>query len=73
MQDAIRQSTVASDRADGLAAAAAQAEAWGGEPFLRPDEDPGQALAPGQARRNALDEALAEMEADAERRRPPGR
>ncbi|HLF69306.1 MAG TPA: DEAD/DEAH box helicase family protein, partial [Gaiellaceae bacterium] len=34
-----------------------------GEPFLHPDEDPEDALAPGTARRAALDDALAEMEA----------
>jgi ribonuclease E len=44
-------------------AAADRAEAWAGEPFLRPGEDPAVALAPGQARRRALDEALAEIEA----------
>ena len=49
--------------ADGLAAAARRAEAWAGEPFLRPDEDAAEALAEGRARRRALDDALAEMEA----------
>ncbi len=44
-------------------AAAARAEAWAGEPFLRPDEDPAVALAEGQARRRALEEALVELEA----------
>ena len=46
-----------------LAAAAARAEAWAGEPFLHADEDPAVVLAPGTARRRALDEALAELEA----------
>src|SRR5690348_5287304 len=45
-------------RADAL-----RAEAWAGEPFLRTDEDPEAVLAPGSARRRALDDALAEMEA----------
>ncbi|HEY6961003.1 MAG TPA: DEAD/DEAH box helicase family protein, partial [Gaiellaceae bacterium] len=45
-------------RADAL-----RAEAWAGEPFLRPDEDPEAVLAPGTARRRALDDALAEIEA----------
>ena len=45
-------------RADAL-----RAEAWAGEPFLRPDEDPEQVLASGTARRRALDDALAEMDA----------
>jgi superfamily II DNA or RNA helicase len=45
-------------RADAL-----RAEAWAGEPFLRADEDPEAVLAPGTARRRALDDALAEMAA----------
>jgi superfamily II DNA or RNA helicase len=43
---------------------ALRAAAWAGEPFLRPDEDPVAALAPGTAFRSALDAALAEMEAE---------
>ena len=39
-------------RADAL-----RAEAWAGEPFLRTDDDPGAVLAPGTARRRALDDA----------------
>src|SRR5579884_3779414 len=46
-----------------IEAAALRAEAWAGEPFLRPDEDAAVVLAPGTAFRNALDAALAEMEA----------
>jgi ribonuclease E len=49
--------------AAGLADAAARAAAWAGEPFLHAEEDPVHALAPGTARRAALDEALGEMEA----------
>ena len=45
-------------RADAL-----RAEAWAGEPFLRTDEDPEGVLAPGTARRRALDDARAEIEA----------
>src|SRR4051794_15336762 len=45
-------------RADAL-----RAEAWAGEPFLRPDEDPEVVLAPGTARKRALDDAFAEMDA----------
>ena len=63
MQEAIEHSTVAAVEADGLAAAARRAEAWAGEPFLHVDEDPAEALAEGRARRRALDDALAEMEA----------
>src|SRR5215213_8010795 len=46
-----------------LAAAAARASVWVGEPFLRPAENSEHALAPASARRRALDEALVEMEA----------
>jgi ribonuclease E len=63
MQETIDQPTRASEEINGLAAAALRAEAWAGEPFLRPDEDPAEALAPGTARRGALDEALREIEA----------
>jgi len=49
---------VAARRADAL-----RAESWAGEPFLRPDEDPDVVLAPGTARRRALDDAVAEMDA----------
>src|SRR5438874_9242617 len=63
MQEPIEHSTVPAVEADGLAAAARRAEAWAGEPFLQTDEDPGEVLAEGRARRRALDDALAEMEA----------
>jgi superfamily II DNA or RNA helicase len=48
---------------DGIRAEALRAEAWAGEPFLRPDDDPATALLPGSAIRRALDDALAEMAA----------
>jgi len=63
MQEATQQPTIFSGAADPLVAAAFRAEAWAGEPFLRDGEDPAQALAPGTARRRALDDALAEIEA----------
>src|SRR5689334_19477426 len=63
MQEATQQSTLAPEAPDGLAASALQAEAWAGEPFLHPDEEPAVALAPETARRRALDDALAEIEA----------
>src|SRR5690242_14409467 len=63
MQEATQQSTLAPEAPDGLTASALQAEAWAGEPFLHPDEDPAVALAPETARRRALDDALAEIEA----------
>jgi ribonuclease E len=64
MQETIQQPPASSEAADGLTAAALRAEAWAGEPFLRADEDAAQVLAPGTARRRALDEALSEIEAD---------
>src|SRR5437899_4661994 len=64
MQEATEQLTLSSE-AEGLNAAALRAEAWAGEPFLRPEEDTGVVLAPGTARRRALDDAVAEMEAGA--------
>jgi ribonuclease E len=65
MQETTEQRTLAPEAPDGLAASALQAEAWAGEPFLHPDEDPAVSLAPGTARRRALDDALAEIEAGA--------
>ena len=52
-----------SEPAEGLEAAALRAQAWYGEPFLHPGEDPAAALAPRTARRGALDDAVAEMDA----------
>jgi ribonuclease E len=46
-----------------LIEAAQRAERWFGEPFLQPDDDAELALAPGTARRAALDDALVEIEA----------
>jgi len=62
MQEAT-QPTFLSEAADPLAAAAYRAEAWAGEPFLRENEDAAVVLAPGSARRRALDEAQFEIEA----------
>ena len=70
MQEATAQPTSVPEATDGLSAAALQAEAWAGEPFLRPDEDASVVLGPGTARRRALDDALAEIEAG---RRAPSR
>jgi ribonuclease E len=44
----------------------ARAEEFARESFVLPGEDPAQALAPGTARRKALDAALAELEAGRE-------
>jgi ribonuclease E len=63
MHDTLTLTSAATKDPDGIEAAALRAEAWSGEPFLRPDEDAEIVLAPGTAFRNALDAALAEMEA----------
>ena len=62
MSEAILQPTDTSDAANGLKAEALRAQDWAGEPFLHLDEDPAEVLAPGTARRAALDDALAEIE-----------
>ena len=51
------------EASDGIRASALRAEAWAGEPFLRPDDDSAASLRPGSAVRRALDDALAEMDA----------
>jgi ribonuclease E len=64
MQEAIQQPTSTSlEAADPIVAAAVRAEAWAGEPFLRDGEELAEALAEGTARRRALDDAVAEMDA----------
>src|SRR3990172_7346896 len=67
MPEATTIPTLTSDNPENLTAAAHRAEAWVGEPFLQPDEDALAALAPGTARRAALDDASAEMDAGLER------
>src|SRR3982751_3793927 len=62
MQETTEQPTLAPEAENGLIETAARAQEWAGEPFLRPDEDPAVVLAPGTARRLALDDALAELE-----------
>src|SRR5712692_7774114 len=71
MHEATQDLTYSSAATSELAAAAARAEAWAGEPFIHPGEDVEQVLAEGTARRRALDDALAEM--DAGRRTPSPR
>src|SRR5204863_332020 len=63
MQKATEHPTTEPEATDGLVAAALRAEPWAGEAFLHPDEDPTEALAPDTARRRALDDAIAEIEA----------
>ena len=60
MPEISEQRTTATE-APGLPADAELAGRWAGEPFLRPDEEPSEVLAPGTARRQALDEALTEI------------
>src|SRR6478672_5783452 len=62
MHETLTLTSEATKDPNGIEAAALRAEAWAGEPFLRPDEDAGVVLAPGTAFRNALDAALAELE-----------
>jgi ribonuclease E len=63
MHEAKLTPTLTSDESTNLVEAAQRANTWFGEPFLHGGEDPAAALAPGTARRAALDDALAEMEA----------
>src|SRR6266850_5443353 len=62
MQETTEQPTLAPEAVNGLTEAAARAQDWAGEPFLRADEDPAVVLAPGTARRLALDNAIEEMD-----------
>ena len=66
MQETTAQLLTAPEETGSLVASAERAAAWAGEPFLHPEEDPGQVLAPGTARRRALDDALAEIDAGSE-------
>src|SRR5437667_7015860 len=54
--------TLTSETKQALIEAARRAETWFGEPFLHEGEEPEVALAPGTARRAALDDALAEID-----------
>src|SRR5262249_59605083 len=62
MQEA-PQPIILTEAADPLAADAYRAEAWAGEPFLHDGENVESVLAPGTARRRALDDAVAEIAA----------
>jgi ribonuclease E len=63
MQEAIDHPTARSEETNALTALALRAEAWSGESFLHPGEEPAEVLAEGRARRRALDAALAEQDA----------
>jgi hypothetical protein len=63
VQEAVEQPTIPNEATLALVADARRAESWAGEPFLHADEVPETVLAQGTARRRALDDALAELEA----------
>jgi ribonuclease E len=63
MQEPLDQPLPVSAATSALVASAERAAGWAGEPFLHPDEDAAEVLTPGTARRRALDDALAEIEA----------
>jgi ribonuclease E len=63
MQESTVTSNLSPEPTTALVEAAARAEQWFGEPFLHPGEDAEVALAPGTARRYALDDAQAEIDA----------
>jgi superfamily II DNA or RNA helicase len=63
LAETITQSPTESEDAAAIRADALRAETWAGEPFLREGEDPDAVLAPGTARRRALDDGLAEIAA----------
>ncbi len=62
MHETLTQSLDVEETSDGFQAAALRAEAWAGEPFLRPDDDPAASVRSGTAIRRALESALAEIE-----------
>jgi ribonuclease E len=63
MQETIEQPLTVPVATDSLVASAERTSQWAGEPFLHSEEDPAQVLAVGTARRRALDDALAEIDA----------
>jgi superfamily II DNA or RNA helicase len=63
MQNTTEHPTIEPEATDPLSDSAARAHEWAGEPFLHRDEDPTVVLAPGTARRRALDEAVAQIAA----------
>jgi superfamily II DNA or RNA helicase len=63
LREAIEHTTVPTQATHPLVDEVQRAAAWAGEPFLHPDEEPDVVLAPGTARRQALDDAMKEIEA----------
>jgi ribonuclease E len=62
LHEAIEQTTTLNQTIHSLVEDVERADAWASEPFLHPDEDPNVVLAPGTARRHALDDALKEID-----------
>jgi superfamily II DNA or RNA helicase len=62
LHEAVEQTPVPTQATHPLVEDVERAQAWAGEPFLHRDEDPDRVLEPGTARRQALDDALAEIE-----------
>jgi superfamily II DNA or RNA helicase len=62
MQETTKQRSAVLAADDDLVARAERAEEWAGEPLLHNGEEPPEVLAPGTARRLALDDAIAELE-----------
>ncbi len=63
MQEIATHPPTPAETPDGIEVEALRAEAWAGEPFLHAGETADVVLAPGTARRRALDDALAELAA----------
>jgi ribonuclease E len=63
LHEAVEQTTVPTQTTHPLVDEVQRAEPWAGEPFLHADEDADLVLAPGTARRRALDDAMREIEA----------
>jgi ribonuclease E len=63
LHEAVKQTPVPAQATHPLVEDAERSQTWAGEPFLHPDEDPDTVLAPGTARRRALDDALKEIQA----------
>jgi hypothetical protein len=63
MQESTTTENATAGELPGLERAAHRAERWFGEPFLHPGADADVAIAPGAARRLALDDAIEEIDA----------
>ena len=70
MPETLTHSSTGSEAPSGIQAEALRAEAWAGEPFMRPDEDAAVVLAPGTAFRREFGCSPSEVRKDAGRRMP---